>query len=309
MISIDKRNDQNSSLKKPINHSNLSTMGMIGGHVSIAGGFDKSIDRAVAIGANCLQTFASSPRSLSTAPFPEEVLELYRTKKRDTSMGAHFFHGVYLINLAHEKTDYVHASINSLLFYQQLAGTIGGSGTIFHLGSHKGLGFNAVKKQVASAIEKVLATTPDGVHLFLENAAGQSGAIGADLREIRELYEMISSKELQSRMKVCFDTQHGFSAGYDFRNAQAVKTSVARIENELSFSLIGVIHANDSKVVFDGHKDRHENIGEGLIGKEGFRAILAHPSFRSLPFLLEVPGKDKSGPQAQDIETLRSLCA
>jgi deoxyribonuclease-4 len=279
----------------------------IGGHVSIAGGFDKSIDRAVAIGGNCLQTFASSPRSLSTTPFPEEVLELYRTKKRDASMGAHFFHGVYLINLAHENSGYVEASIASLDFYQKLAGTIGGAGTIFHLGSHKGAGFEAVKKQVASAIEKVLAKTPDGVHLYLENAAGQSGAIGADLRELRELYEMISSSELKAKMKVCFDTQHGFSAGYDFRTATAVAESVARIDNELSFSLIGVIHANDSMVPFDGHKDRHENIGKGLIGKEGFRAVLAHPSFRELPFLLEVPGLNKSGPQARDIETLQQL--
>lgn len=281
----------------------------IGGHVSIAGGFDKSIDRAVAIGGNCLQTFASSPRSLATTPFLEETLDLYRSKKQSAAMGDHFFHGVYLINLAHENGGYVEASIASLDFYQKLAGTIGGAGTIFHLGSHKGLGFQAVKKQVALAIEKVLTHTPDGVHLFLENAAGQSGAIGADLKELRELYEMISSSELKAKMKVCFDTQHGFSAGYDFRNAAAVKESVARIDNELSFSLIGVIHANDSMVPFDGHKDRHENIGEGLIGKEGFKAILQEPHFKELPFLLEVPGKDKNGPQLVDIQALRSLSA
>lgn len=280
---------------------------LVGGHVSIAGGFDKSIDRTVAIGGNILQTFASSPRSLSTSDFPDDVLELYLKKKHEASIGSHFFHGVYLVNLAHENTDYVQASINSLLFYQRLASKISGAGTIFHLGSHKGLGFGAVKKQVAQAIEKVLASTPDNVNLYLENAAGQSGAIGAQLSELRSLYDSISSRELQKKLKVCYDTQHGFSAGYDIRDNAKVEATVKIIENELGASLIGVIHANDSMVELGGHKDRHQNIGEGSIGKEGFRAFIAHPVFNHLPYLLEVPGKDKSGPQLSDVSTLKAL--
>src|SRR3989344_2493007 len=104
----------------------------IGAHVSIAGGFYKCIERAGALGANCLQTFASSPRSLSVSAYSSEELERYKEVKSSAQMGPHFFHGVYLVNLASEKKAYVHASVDSLIFYQQLAGKIGGAGTIFH---------------------------------------------------------------------------------------------------------------------------------------------------------------------------------
>ena len=282
-------------------------MPIIGGHVSIAGGFDKSIDRAVAIGANTLQTFASSPRSLSTTQFPEEVLDLYQQKKSAAGMESHFFHGVYLINLAHEKPDYVLASIESLNFYQALAGKIHGAGTIFHLGSHKGAGFAKVKKQITHAIEEVLIKTPDGVALYLENAAGQSGAIGADLSELRQLYDGITSPELRSKLRVCYDTQHGFSAGLDIRSHKAMTATAAHIDNRLGIDLIGVIHANDSMVELGGQRDRHENIGRGKIGAAGFTAFVHHPAFRDLPYILEVPGTDKSGPQAADITALAAL--
>lgn len=280
---------------------------LIGGHVSIAGGFDKSIDRAHAIGANCLQTFASSPRSLTTTTFLPEILDLYRQKKAALKMGPHFFHGVYLVNLAHESQAYVEASVASLIFYQQLAGTIGGEGTIFHLGSHKGKGFDAVFDQIVLALTAVLKKTPDGVHLFLENAAGQSGAIGDDLTQLRKLYDAIPSSELRSKLFICFDTQHAFSAGYDLRSSQMIDDTCRRIDTELGLSLIKVIHANDSKVDFDGHKDRHENIGDGFIGKVGMRAIARCSAFSSLPFLLEVPGKDKNGPQLEDVRLFRAL--
>lgn len=279
----------------------------IGGHVSIAGGFDKSIDRASAIGATILQTFASSPRSLKTTDFPNEIVDLYLEKKTNSNMGDHFFHGVYLVNLASESASYVSASIDSLVFYQKFAARIHGAGTIFHLGSHKGAGFQVVKKQVGLAIEKVLSQTPDGVTLFLENAAGQSGAIGADLSELRELYDGISSKELQLKLKVCYDTQHGFASGYDVRDESSVKETVGKIESQLGIDLIGAIHANDSMVEFDSHRDRHENIGQGQIGKEGFRAVVQHSKLRDLPFLLEVPGKDKAGPNEAELNTLKDL--
>ena len=102
---------------------------LVGGHVSIAGGFDKSIDRAIDLGANCLQTFASSPRSLKVSQIPSEVIDKYLQKKTHSKMGPHFFHGVYLVNLAHEKDEYVQASVDSLIFYQKLAGKIKGEGT------------------------------------------------------------------------------------------------------------------------------------------------------------------------------------
>lgn len=279
----------------------------IGGHVSIAGGFDKSIDRAVEIGANILQTFASSPRSLKTNDYDEEIIQKYLIKKESNKMGDHFFHGVYLINLAHEDPEYAQASVESLIFYQKFAKKINGVGTIFHTGSHKGRGFDSVKNQIVKSIEKVLENTPDGVKLYIENMAGQKGVIGSDLNELRYIYDSISSKELQSKLSVCYDTQHGFGAGFDIRNKQALEKTVAEIENTLSFDLIDVMHINDSLVEFDSHKDRHANVGDGEIGENGFSEFINHKKIRKLPFILEVPGENRSGPRKIDIEKLRSL--
>ncbi|MFC1653322.1 deoxyribonuclease IV [Patescibacteria group bacterium] len=279
----------------------------IGGHVSIAGGFDKSIDRAVNIGANCLQTFASSPRSLKTKDFEASVIDKYLQKKSENKMGSHFFHGVYLINLAHESQEYVEASIESLLFYQKFSKKINGEGTIFHIGSHKGRGFDAVKKQIAGAVEKVLSKTPDDVMLFLENAAGQKGIIGSNLEDLRYIYDSISSDELKRKLGVCYDTQHGFASGLDVRSEKSLENTVDKIKNTLGVDLIKVVHINDSKVELSSNRDRHENVGEGMIGEDGFRLFTNHPTFSSLPFLLEVPGENKSGPRKIDIENFQKI--
>ncbi len=280
---------------------------LIGAHVSIAGGFDKSIDRAVKLGANCLQTFASSPRSMKFNKFDDEIVEKYKAKKTDSEMGPHFFHGVYLINLATEKPDFLEVSVQSLVNYQQSAGRIGGKGTIFHLGSHKGAGFEQVREQVCGALEQALAATPEGVTLFLENAAGHKGTIGADLNELGWLIEHISSDDLRDKLGVCLDTQHAFASGYELRTKEGVAEFVTAADTAFGWERVGVMHANDSKTEFDSHRDRHENIGEGEIGAEGFRYVLQHPKIKGLPFLLEVPGEDRSGPRAEDVQKLREL--
>ena len=279
-------------------------MKYIGAHVSIAGGFSKCIERAVALGANCLQTFASSPRSLSTAPYPTEELERYRAAKKNAQMGPHFFHGVYLVNLASEKKGYVQASVASLIFYQQLLGKIGGEGTIFHIGSHKGAGFETVKAQVVAAIAQVLEQTPDGVKLFLENAAGHKGVIGDQLEELGEIIKELPNSD---KVGVCLDTQHAFARGYDVRTQAGIDLMIADFDLYIGLDCLGVVHANDSKVEFNSRRDRHQNIGEGFIGDEGFRLMLQHPVLKKLPWILEVPGENKSGPRVEDVARLKQL--
>jgi deoxyribonuclease-4 len=278
----------------------------IGGHVSIAGGFDKCIDRAVVIGANCLQTFASSPRSLKTTEFSDEIIERYLSKRKKHKIGSHFFHGPYLINLASEKPEYVKACIDTLIFYQKFAFQIGGRGTIFHIGSHKGVGFSNVKDQVASAIVEVLKKTPSNVKLYLENAAGHKGVIGADFDELGFLISSVPGN-LRSKLAVCLDTQHAFASGYDVRNKSGVDEMLIDFEKKIGFKYLEVLHANDSKTEFASNRDRHENIGDGHIGLKGFKILLNHNKLKKLPFLLEVPGENKSGPRKEDVEKIRSL--
>lgn len=279
---------------------------LIGAHVSISQSFDQCLDRAAELGANCLQTFASSPRSLKTAEFPQPVIEKYLRKKSAYHMGPHFFHGVYLINLASENREYVQASVGSLNFYQKFAGEIGGAGTIFHIGSHKGRGFGTVKNQIIEAVTEAAINTPLGVRIFLENAAGAGGVIGADFDEIGEIIKGIPP-ELRTRLAVCLDTQHALASGYELRSEAGIRETLEKFDRSVGLEYLMVVHANDSKIEPGGHRDRHENIGKGFIGESGFAKLLSHPKLKNLPFILEVPGENKSGPRKEDVELMKSL--
>lgn len=262
----------------------------LGSHISIAGGFDKCIDRISERGGNCLMTFASSPRSLQTKPLSDADIEVYLEKKKMFKIGPHFFHGVYLVNLATDKEDYLKASIESLRFYQDLAGKIGGEGTIFHLGSGEG-------ERTVVGLNRVLAATPKGVKLFLENAAGQGKTMG---KTFEQLAELINAVEEPEKIGVCLDTQHAFAAGYDLSK---VLNDFDRI---IGLNYLNVIHCNDSKTDFGSNVDRHENLGDGKIGRKILKEFITDPRLKDVPFILEVPG-DGDGPRKEDIDKLKSL--
>lgn len=268
----------------------------LGAHVSIAGGFSKCLERISDMGGNCLMTFASSPRSLQTKAFTEKDIAQYKELKTKLKLGPHFFHGVYLVNLASEKQDYLEASIDSLVFYQQLAGEIEAIGTIFHIGSHTGRGFDAVKDQIVRAINFVTDSTPKGIRLILENSAGQSGTVGS----LEELAEIISRVGDKSKIGVCLDTQHTFAAGIP------LETVLSKFDQTIGLKHLAVIHCNDSKSDFNSHLDRHENLSEGQIGKESLKKFVTDPRLENIPLILEVPG-DGDGPRKADIDTLKAL--
>jgi len=277
---------------------------LIGAHVSISGGIDLSIGRGEAIGANCIQTFASPPRTLKFFPYSDEVLARYKVAKQASSIQLHVFHGVYLVNLANEKPEYVRLSVDSLVHYQQAASAIGGLGTIFHVGSHKGSGFEAVKHRVAQAIDAVLSESPKDVTLMLENAAGHKGTIGQTIDELAELFSLVTKTD---QLGLCLDTQHAFASGVDGRNPEALDAFLTEVDQKIGLAAVKVIHTNDSKTLFDSHHDRHENIGEGELGAVGISNWLHHPKLQDLPFIMEVPGVDKNGPGEKDIQKLQSL--
>ena len=109
------------------------------------------------------------------------------------------------------------------------------------------------------------------------------------------------------RLKVCVDTQHSFAAGYDLSSAEGLELAMTEFEQEVGFDNLVAVHANDSKVELGSGRDRHENIGEGLIGRDGFRRIIAHRGFKDVPFLLEVPGMDGKGPDVANVDLLKAL--
>ena len=274
----------------------------LGAHVSTAGGIDKAIDRAQEIGAETVQVFASSPRAWGFKPVPAEKAAAFREKSKTAGISPAFLHAIYLVNLG-GPPDLVRKSVASLSDHMNVAAQIGASGVVFHCGSHKGAGFDAVLDQAAAAIQEVLSNTPEETWLIIENSAGMGFHVGASFGEIGRLIEAVASP----RVMVCMDTQHTYAAGYDLADAGAIDGVMDEFDREIGLSRLVAVHANDAKVEFGSGVDRHENIGDGHIGIAGFETIMGHSAFRDLPFLLEVPGMDKKGPDRENLERLKEV--
>lgn len=278
-------------------------MPLIGAHVSTATALDLSFDRAQAIGAKCSQIFISPPQQWGQTDHSAETIKKFLAKQQSTGIKPTVIHGIYLINLATDNPANLTKAVSWLKYSQEMAGKLNILGTIFHLGSHKGRGFEAVKDQVVQALKEVIKETPDGVVLMLENSAGAGGAVGDKFSELGELIQAVDSPKLM----VCLDTQHAFVSGYDIRTKEGVEKMLKQFDEEIGVGRLAIIHANDSKTEFNSGKDRHENLGKGLIGKEGFKALINHPALQNIPFILEVPGIEGTGPDQKSVQFLTGL--
>jgi deoxyribonuclease IV len=263
-----------------------------------------SLERAQHIGASCTQIFVSPPQQWVQTNHSQEEIDLYKQKQQELGIGPNFIHGTYLINLAAESPEHVQKSIDWLIYAQTMADKLGVAGTIFHIGSHKGRGFDAVFDQLVSSIRKVLEKSPQNPFLILENSAGGGGSIGCVLPELGRLIKTINDP----RLKVCIDTQHAFASGCDLEEPE---TFLAELEREVGLSNLVVLHVNDSKTTKGSKRDRHENLGEGYIGKENlqnlFRSLAKVEECKDLPLILEVPGFADKGPDKENIDILRNL--
>lgn len=278
----------------------------IGAHVSTAKSLDLAIDRAVELGAETIQIFGSQPQRWALRNYPAEVIEAFRTKAAAHDVRPVFLHGIYLINLASENPENLRRSIDSLIFDMRLAAQLGAEGVIFHVGSHRGVGFDALVPQIVAALKEVLAETPDEVSLVLENNAGSGQNIGARFSELGRLLQELHG---DPRVRICLDTAHTFAAGYPVTTPEGLAATMEEFDRELGLDRLVAVHANDSKVPFGANVDRHENIGHGHIGREGFAVIMGHPAFANVPFLLEVPGFTNQGPDKPNVDVLKEIRA
>ena len=275
----------------------------IGAHVSTSNSADLAIDRAVDIGAEAVQVFVSPPQGWAFKPVDEKIATDFKLKAREHNIGPNVFHAIYLVSLGADDEALVSRSKGSLRRYMQAASDLGALGVIFHLGSHKGKGFEGVRDQVANGIHEVLAECPDDVFLMLENSAGMGNHIGSKFSELGAMVHDLNDP----RVHVCLDTQHSFAAGYDLRTPETVAAVMEEFDREIGLEHLKAVHCNDSKPPFAGAVDRHENIGDGQMGLAAFEAILAHSAFRDVPFYLEVPGYENKGPDAQNVDTMKGI--
>lgn len=290
-------------------------MRKIGGHVSAAGGLEKSFARASEIGANCMQVFSGSPRVWKRAPLDKIDMVKVSAEQKKFSITPVFTHAIYLINLASDKTELITKSTSVLRHDLEFDALVKGSGVIVHLGSHQGRGWEAVREQVAKLIRDLLDKTPEASSLLIENSAGQKGKLCSDLSEIGWLLDQVNSK----RLGWCFDTCHGFTAGYGMGEEPGKYGSDAKEENKRGetaieaitklklWSTLKCIHVNDSRDPYGSGRDRHANLGEGSIATQDFKHFFNHSQVKNIPLILEVPGDKKSGPDKKNIDKLKKL--
>jgi deoxyribonuclease-4 len=282
----------------------------IGAHVSTSGGLPNGIERAQNIGAEAIQIFGAAPQSWRRRVYTPEEGQAFRATAQAADVWPVFIHGVYLVNLGTSTPGHLDKSVEALIADMRLSSLIGCKGVIFHVGSHRGAGFAATFGQIVASIACVLDQTLDDTWLILENSAGMGDSIGSKFSELAAIMKEVGNQ----RLKVCLDTQHCFASGYQVATPDGLAATVDEFEREVGLASLVAVHANDSKCPLGGGVDRHENIGEGYIGREGFRVIMAHPAFRDLPFLLEVPGfpvgdKKPEGPDKENVDRLKAIAA
>jgi deoxyribonuclease-4 len=277
----------------------------IGAHVSTSEALDRCVDRACEIGSEALQIFACAPQSWRPVAHDDEAIGTLRRRSDECDVRPIFVHGIYLVNLCAGDEAHLARSITSLSQCLRFCDGVGASGVIFHVGSHKGAGFDAVLPQIVKAMRKTLDDAPGESWLILENSAGMGNTVAARFGEIGAILRELGDP----RVKVCVDTCHAFASGYDIASAEGIERAMEEFDREIGLAKLVAVHANDSKGPLSGGKDRHENIGEGYIGLDGFRTIMAHAAFREVPFLLEVPGFTGKGPDRENVEILKRLRA
>lgn len=278
----------------------------IGAHLSIAGGYDKALERIQAIGGNCLQIFSASPRGWNFAKITPEGKELFLKTKKSLDIQEVVFHASYLINLA-DNGRIGEQSKKSLITELKVASELGIIGSIVHTGSFKDKLpdkwdiSNTQYKTLIDNFKEILAQTPENTFLIVENAGNKK--IGQNLDEIALIIRDVNNK----RTKVCLDTCHLYSAGYDLSTQEKMDVFFSEFDKKIGLERLVVFHVNDSRDPFDSGRDRHENIGEGTLTLAPFKLLLNDPRTKHLPFIVETPGFDGNGPDKKNIDILKSL--
>ncbi|MBX3420396.1 MAG: deoxyribonuclease IV [Pirellulaceae bacterium] len=309
-----------------------------GSHVSCAGGLLAGVDRAQQLGCQCLQVFVSSPRSW---PSPQGLIPLRSVKSRSakvatlesatsagrvggaasedpaefrsylatTELVAPIAHACYLINLASSDSALWEKSVAALVIEWSRAEQLGLDGIVLHPGSHTTAtpeqGMHNIVRGVSEALRRV---APKRCSLLLENTAGQGSCLGWKIEQLGWLLETLDCELLG----VCWDTCHALAAGYDFRSPAGLQAMIDELRQYRVLERIGAVHANDSLKDCGSRVDRHEHIGLGRIGQEGWQLFLHAPEFRMLPMYLETEkGVDDNGVDwdERNLAALRSLAA
>jgi deoxyribonuclease-4 len=290
-----------------------------GAHVSSSGGISRSIGRGRDLGCESLQVFTHNPRTWRPINHSDEEIAAFRAQAAEAGMGPLVSHGLYLINLgapdlevptgppgkpAVAMRNIYRSSVESLVQHLRAGEALGLAGVVLHVGSSKGSTEDESIARIGAGIAEALDASPGDCCVFLENTAGAGDTIGRSFAQLRSVADAVGRP---GRLAFCLDTQHLFASGYPVHEPGGIDRVLAEFDAVVGMDRLRCLHLNDSLVGFGSNRDRHANLGEGEIGEEGLRRILGSPDLQGLPVILEVPGADGRGPDADNMARARRL--
>jgi deoxyribonuclease-4 len=273
-----------------------------GAHVSIAGGIEKAPSRAYELGCECFQIFTRSPQGGNPPRLDKSVVEAFLKECSNYRFTDYYIHTPYFINLASREGQISSYSISLIKQEIERGSLILAKYVVTHLGSAKGSGKSEGLKRVIDGLKQIIDADRDSTKLLIEVSAGQGEVIGDRFEELAEILEKTGDQDLG----VCLDTAHIFASGYDIRTKETVEKMIDEFSLIIGLDKLKLLHGNDSKVGLGERKDRHEHIGKGKIGIEGFRAIVNEPRLKYINLIIETP-IDKVGDDIRNLKKLRGL--
>jgi deoxyribonuclease IV len=276
----------------------------LGLHVSTAGHIYEAVNRAAALGCNTMQIFSRDPLQWRKSHLTKEDTDEFLKLRAQHKITPVFAHVSYLINLASPYNILYRSSVKAYIEDIKEAQNLGIEYIVTHMGSHKESGEEKGLKRITAAINRILDKTKDhSVVILLENTAGSGSWLGYTFEHQRRVIDKVENK---ARVGICFDTCHGFAAGYDLSTSDGYKKTISQLDDIVGIDKLKLIHLNDSKDKLSSHRDRHEHIGKGEIGLEGFRRLVNDPRLADVSFILETP-KDAEGDELKNLEAVRKL--
>lgn len=278
---------------------------LLGAHESIAGGIHRAVERAESIGATALQVFTKNSNRWESAPLTPEDAENYKTALSKSNIRAVISHDSYLINLCASDPAILEKSRRAMVDEIRRCEALGIGMLNFHPGAHMGAGEEAGIRLIAESLDIVHAETRGcGVLSVVETTAGQGSTLGRTFGQIAAIIAAVGDP---GRMAVCIDTCHIFAAGYDIRDPASYERVMGEFGETVGFDRLRAIHVNDSKGPLGSRLDRHAHIGEGQIGREGFRNIMNDPRLKDVPKILETPKGDDLAEDRANMAALKKL--
>jgi deoxyribonuclease-4 len=274
---------------------------LLGAHCS--GGVKRALDRAVEIGADAVQLFTQSPRTWKPPAPDPDTYAAFRDRRAETGVGSVLCHALYLCNLAAPDDTVYEKSVTALSATVDTACAIEAEGVVFHVGSHLGAGLDAGLERVEAAMRTVLDRCSDTTWLLMENSAGAGGTIGRSVEELAILYERLDA---HPRLGICLDSCHLYVSGCDVTDRAALDAVIEELDSKIGLDRLRALHVNDAKTPLGSNRDRHDNVLDGLMGEQ-LGVFLGHPALQGLPAVLEVPGTNGGGPDAEQVTRLKEL--